>query len=97
MDNIRLISGRSNQELASSIATKLGLPLTSCKIGDFANSEIGIQIMENVRGTDVFIIATGCSDSRHSVNDYFMEMKLIASACKLSSAKSIAVICPTFP
>jgi len=96
-NNIKLLTGRSNQELANKIAKKLNISLVKCILDDFPNSEIKVQILENVRGSAVYIIQTAVSNETHSINDYLMELKLIANACKLSSAKSISAIIPCFP
>lgn len=97
MENVRIISGRSNPELSQSIAHYLGLQLLPCIINDFSNTEIHVQIGENVRGIDVIIIQTGSNYNNRSVNDHFMELKLLARACKLSSVRSITAIIPYYP
>lgn len=97
MDNVKIISGRGNLELAHSISKNLNLPLTKIKLEDFQNSEIRVEIEESVRGFDVFVIQSCSKNENHSVNDFIMETCAIIRACKLSSAKSIAVILPYFP
>ena len=96
-DKIRLISGRSNQELAQLISNQLGVPLTDCRIEDFANKEIRTEINTTVRGYHVYIIQTGASDAKHSINDHVMELLNLIYACKLSGAKSITALIPTYP
>lgn len=97
MENIRLISGRSNIELANNVASYLGLSLTPVEIKDFNNGEIYVQILDNVRGKDIYVIQTGVKDDQHSLNDYIMELEIIADSCRLSSAKSVTAIIPNFP
>jgi len=96
-NNIRLISGRSNPELAIQIAQKLDVQLVDCCLKNFNNSEIKVQILNNVRNCYVYIIQTGISYNNLSVNDHLMELLLIIDACKRSSVKSINVILPCFP
>lgn len=97
MDNIRLIIGRSNPKLGMRVAEKLKIRPVACTLDDFANTELKVQINENIRGCDIFILQTGSRSETHSINDYFMELKLIAHACKLSSAKSISAVIPCYP
>ncbi|CAH6421454.1 Phosphoribosylpyrophosphate synthetase [uncultured virus] len=97
MENTNLITGRSNIKLAEKISTHLGIRLTGCKITDYHNTEISVEILENIRGKSVYILQTGCFNDSHSINDYFMEFELIVNACKLSSAESITALIPYFP
>lgn len=97
MNKVRLIAGRSNRPLAEGIAKNLGTKLVDCTINDFANSEIGVEINENVRGTHVFIIQTGSSFNSKSINDYLMETLIIIDTCKRSGAEKVNVILATFP
>lgn len=94
---IKLIAGRSNPELSVLISNQLGISLTNITIKDFANTEIGVEIKENVRGCNVFIIQTGGANNGRSVNDHLIELFAIVNACKLSSAKSICVLAPCYP
>lgn len=99
MDKVKLIAGRSNPQLAQKIADHLGLPLVKCKFQDFANGEIYFEILENVRGCQIYFIQTGAgsADGNYSINDFFVEALEIADACRRSDAASIAIIYPTFP
>jgi ribose-phosphate pyrophosphokinase len=97
MDNVKLISGTSNLELAHKISCKLKLPLTECKFDRFDNSEHKIIIEENIRGYDIYIIQTGCKSLNSSVNDFFMELCLLIDTCNRSNSKSINVIIPCYP
>jgi ribose-phosphate pyrophosphokinase len=97
MDNIRLITGRSNEKLAHCIASYLGKPLVNCKIIDFANGEIYVEIEENVRGRDVYFIQTGSGFEGRSINDHYMEAIQVADACRRSDVKSICIIYALFP
>jgi ribose-phosphate pyrophosphokinase len=95
--NVKLIAGRSNLALAEKVSKLLEIPLTKTEIRDFANTEIGVKILENVRGMHVFIIQTGSADEEHSINDYIVELYELIHACKLSSATSINIIVPCYP
>lgn len=97
MDKTRLISGRSNLELAEGISKKLGIPLTKCKLSEFANTEIQVEILENIRNMHVYLIQSGSADDTRSINDYIMELLALINACKLSNTKSITVIIPYYP
>jgi ribose-phosphate pyrophosphokinase len=97
MSEIRLIAGRSNPELANLVSEKLEVELTKLKIVDFANTEIGVEINETVRKYDCYILQTGGTNPGKSINDYIVELTLLITACRLSSAKSITVIAPCFP
>ncbi len=97
LSSIRLISGRSNPELAKLISEHLGIKLVECDLGDFGNTEVKIKIEDNVRNCDVVILQTGSYDKVHSINDYLMETMALISACKLSNAKSITVNLACFP
>lgn len=96
-NNFCLISGRSNLDLSKKIADHIQTELTECEIRDFANQEIRVQIKENVRGKNVYIIATGTSSEELSINDFIMETMLLIRSAKLSSAKNITLILPFMP
>ncbi|KAF7975022.1 hypothetical protein HWV62_10649 [Athelia sp. TMB] len=92
-NSIRLLTGNSHPELAQAVAERLGVPLTPCTVKKFSNGEINVKISESVRDEDVFIIQSGCSD----VNDMFMELLILISACKTASARRITAVIPCFP
>ncbi len=81
--SMKLLSGSSNPELSKEIARYLNLDLAKMSITKFADNEIGIQVLENVRGSDVFVIQS-CSTP---VNDNYFELFLIVDALKRASAK----------
>lgn len=89
---MKLISGTSNPELAQSIADYLNLPLTKADIKRFADDEIFVEIMENVRGEDVFFIQS----TSYPANDHMMELLIAIDALKRGSAKRITVVLPYF-
>jgi len=97
MNNIKLIVGRSHQKLGQSVSEKLGISLVKCKLEDFGNTEINVELKENIRECDVYVIQTGSKNNSLSVNDHIMELIAIIDACRRSSAKTISVIIPYYP
>ena len=71
-----MFSGNSNKELAEEIARELGVPLARASMTKFADGEANIQILDSVRGKDVFIVQSTCKP----VNDNLMELLLTISA-----------------
>jgi len=100
LSNVGIIGGRSNPELSKKIAAALfgdKDKLVDCILDDFANGEIRVELLENIRGRDIFVIETGVSDNYHSINDYFVELLAITDACKRSNARTVTVIMPFYP
>lgn len=95
--NVKLISGRSNVELAKSTSKFLGIPLEECIIEDFANTEINVKLTDTIRGSDIFVISSGCALDGRSINDHLIESLLLCDACRRSNAKSITFITTSFP
>lgn len=93
---VKLIAGRSNPKLAQEIADYIGIKPIKCKIIDFANKEIYVEIEESIRGHDVYFIQTG-SSNQNSINDYFVEALQVADACRRCDAKSISIVYTLFP
>lgn len=91
-NSFMLFSGSSNKELAQDLAQVLGKNLGEIRIGPFPDREIEVEILENVRARDVFVIQ---SISRKP-NDYLMELLIIIDALKRASAKSIQAIIPYY-
>lgn len=92
IDNMKLLTGASNPELAQKVAGYLGVPITPMDVKRFSDGEIFIEIKESVRGNDVYIIQSTCPP----VNENLMELLIILDTCKRASAKSINVIIPYF-
>lgn len=93
----KLIAGRSNQEFAAQVARQLNLPLTNVKFTDFANTEINVEIKDQIRGSHVYILQTGCAYEGRSVNDHLLELFALINACELANVKSICVVMPCYP
>lgn len=89
---LRILSGRSHPKIATSIAERLNAPLSPVELDTFANSEIGVKIMDSVRGDDVFVVQSHAGN----VNDALMEQVLLIDAAKRASARSITAVCPYF-
>ena len=92
MDKIRIFSGNSNVPLASEICTCLGVPLGKAKVRNFSDGEIMVEIGENVRGLDVFVIQSTCAPS----NNNLMELLVMVDAMKRASAARITAVIPYF-
>jgi hypothetical protein len=90
--HMQLLAGNANPELAEEIAARLGVPLTPAKIGRFADGEVSIQILENVRNSDVYIIQPTCPP----VNDNLMELLLCASAVRRAAAAHVTAVVPYY-
>ncbi len=89
---MKLISGNSNRPLAEAIATQMRQPLAKAQVRRFADMEVFVEIQENVRGEDVFII----QPTSFPANDHLMELLIIADALRRSSAKRITAVLPYF-
>ena len=88
-----IFAGSSHSELAREVAKCLHLELGKVSIETFPDGEIGIQVLENVRGKDVFVIQ---SPARHP-NHYLMELLILVDALKRASARSIVAVLPYYP
>jgi ribose-phosphate pyrophosphokinase len=89
---MKLVSGNSNRPLAEAIATYLNMPLAKCVVRRFADMEIFVEVQENVRGEDVFVIQS----TSFPANDHLMELLIIIDALKRASAKRITAVVPYF-
>jgi ribose-phosphate pyrophosphokinase len=92
LSNVSILAGNANPELSQRIARKMGVPLGKIQVGRFSDGEINVEIMENIRGRDVFLIQSTCPP----VNDNLMEMLIMADACRRASAASITAVIPYF-
>ena len=81
--DIKLIAGNSNRALADAIAAYLEIPLGQCQVRRFADMEIFVEIQENVRGQDVYIVQS----TSFPTNDHLMELLIIIDAARRSSAR----------
>jgi ribose-phosphate pyrophosphokinase len=91
-DRLILFSGNANRALSQEIADYLGVPLGEAEVSRFADGEILVQIFENVRGADVFVIQPTC----RPVNENLMELLVIIDALKRASAWRITAVMPYY-
>lgn len=91
-----LFSGNANLPLALKVADYLNVSLGSAIVKKFNDGEIQIQVQENVRNKDVFIIQSTCPSETQSVNDNIMELFLLVRTMKRASAASITVVIPYY-
>jgi ribose-phosphate pyrophosphokinase len=89
---MKLVAGNSNPKLAEAIASYLAIPLAQAVVRRFADMEIFVEIQENVRGTDVFVIQS----TSFPANDHLMELLIIIDALRRSSASRITAVVPYF-
>ena len=89
---MKLVSGNSNRPLAEAIAAYLQTPLTKCTVRRFADMEIFVEVQDNVRGDDVFII----QPTSFPTNDHLMELLIMIDALKRASARRITAVMPYF-
>ena len=87
-----VFSGNANPQLSDRIARYIGVPLGNASIDKFSDGEISVELNENVRGKDVFIIQPTCSPT----NDHILELLLIADALHRASANRITAVIPYF-
>lgn len=89
---MRIFTGNANPVLTQAIADRLSIPLGKAHVGRFSDGEIQVEIQENVRGKDVFIVQSTCAPT----NDNLMELLIIADALRRASANSITAVIPYF-
>ena len=90
--NIKIVARNSNMRLATDIASYVKLPLTECNVRRFADMEVFVEILENVRGEDVFVIQS----TSYPANDHLMELLILIDALKRSSARRITAVIPYY-
>jgi ribose-phosphate pyrophosphokinase len=89
---MKVFAGNSNPALVRSICEILEIPLGKSLVGQFSDGEIRLEIAENVRGADVFVIQSGAAP----VNDNLMELLVMIDACKRSSAHRVTAVMPYY-
>ncbi len=90
--NLKIFTGNANPELAKEICAFLCIPLGSAVVKRFSDGEINVEIRDNVRGVDVFIIQPTCPP----VNDHLMELLVLMDALKRASAKRVTAVLPYY-
>ncbi len=91
-NNLMVFAGNANLALAEDIAKNIGVPLGYASISKFSDGEISVELNENVRGKDVFVIQPTCAPT----NDSIMELLLMADALHRASANRITAVIPYF-
>ncbi len=89
---MKIISGNSNRPLAEGICSYLNLPITKAIVKRFNDMEVFVEIQENVRGQDMFVVQS----TSFPANDHLMELLIIIDALKRASAKRITAVIPYF-
>lgn len=92
MSKLMVFAGNANPELAQKIAESLDSRMGNATVGQFSDGEIAVEINENVRGKDVFILQSTCAPT----NDNLMEMILMVDALRRASATRITAVLPYF-
>ena len=90
--NTVLFTGNANPALAQEIATSLGIELGKAKVGRFSDGEVDVEIQQNVRARDVFVVQSTCAPT----NENLMELLIMVDALKRASARRITAVIPYF-
>lgn len=89
---MKLVTGNSNRALAEAVANHLHLPLTDCTVKRFADQEVHVQLHENVRGEDVYVLQSTSAPA----DGHLMELLILTDALRRSSARRITAVMPYF-
>jgi ribose-phosphate pyrophosphokinase len=92
MHQVKLFCGNSNRPLASAVASTLGFELGKADVGTFSDGEVNVELRENVRGMDCFVIQSIC----HPANTHLMELLIVIDALRRSSARRITAVIPYY-
>jgi ribose-phosphate pyrophosphokinase len=91
-NRIKIFSGNANRAMAEEICRRLQVPLSAAEVKKFSDGEIFVEIGENVRGTDVFVVQPTCPP----VNDHLMELLIMVDALRRASARRITAVMPYY-
>jgi len=91
-DELKIFAGSSNRPLATAICQAVGVSLGQAEIGRFSDGECQVEITENVRGSDVFVVQSTCTPT----DDHIMELLLMLDAFKRASARRITAVVPYY-
>jgi ribose-phosphate pyrophosphokinase len=89
---LKLLTGNANRPLAEEIAQYLHVPMADAEVTRFSDGEVYVQVDENVRGADVFVIQPTCPP----VNDTLMELLIMVDAMKRASARRVTAVLPYY-
>ncbi|MFT5608435.1 MAG: ribose-phosphate pyrophosphokinase, partial [Parvicella sp.] len=90
LEDVVVFTGNANPDLSREVVDRLGLPIGKAQVSTFSDGEISVEIMENVRKKDIFIIQPTCAPS----NDNLMELLIMIDALKRASAGNITAVVP---
>ncbi|KAI8575463.1 hypothetical protein K450DRAFT_261569 [Umbelopsis ramanniana AG] len=93
MRSLVVFSGSSHPQLTAQICQRVGVEPGKANLAKFSNSETSVEILETVRGADVYIVQSGCG----KVNDNLIELLVMIQACKTASARKVTAVIPCFP
>ncbi len=91
-DNLMVFTGSANPKLAQSVARQLNVQLGKATVSKFSDGEVMVELLENVRGKDVFVLQSTCAPT----NDHLMELMIMVDALRRSSAARITATLPYF-
>jgi ribose-phosphate pyrophosphokinase len=92
MQHLKLFTGNANPELAESVARHLDIQLGKAQVGTFSDGEVSVEIFENVRGCDCFVLQSTCAPS----NNNLMELLIMIDALRRSSTRRITAVIPYY-
>jgi len=92
MSNLKIFTGNANPELAHSLARHLDAPLGNINVGTFSDGEVAVEIRENVRGSDCFVV----QPTSQPANNHLMELLIMVDALRRSSARRITAVIPYY-
>ncbi|KAK4142959.1 phosphoribosyltransferase-like protein [Dichotomopilus funicola] len=95
--NIVVLGGNSHPAIVESVCNILALPACNRILTKFSSGESRCEIQDSVRGKDVYIIQTGFGGNGSKLNDHFMDLCIMISACKTGSARRVTAVLPLFP
>jgi ribose-phosphate pyrophosphokinase len=90
--DLKIFSGNAHKKLAQEITASLGMPLCEADVKKFSDGEIFVEVKENVRGADVFVVQPTCTP----VNDHLMELVIMVDALRRASARRITAVVPYY-
>ncbi len=90
--DLKIFSGNAHKQLADEIATYLNIPVSKADLRKFSDGEIFVELKENVRGADVFLVQPTCTP----VNDHLMELVIMVDALRRASARRITAVVPYY-
>jgi ribose-phosphate pyrophosphokinase len=91
-DNLMVFTGNANPKLAQQVAKQLNIQLGKATVSKFSDGEVMVELLENVRGKDVFVLQSTCAPT----NDHLMELMIMVDALRRSSAARITAAIPYF-